>query len=82
MLETGANPTSLVERHGLHQISDEAELATIVERVLTEQADNVEAYLNGKTSLRGHFVGQVMKATGGQANPKLVQKILDEQLNR
>jgi glutaminyl-tRNA synthetase len=82
MLETGASPKSLVERHGLHQISDEDALATIVDRVLAEQADNVEAYRNGKTSLRGHFVGQVMKATGGRANPKLVQKILDEQLNR
>ena len=82
MLETGEDPATLVERHGLHQISDEKELASIIERVLAEQADNVEAYRSGKTSLRGHFVGQVMKATGGRANPQLVQKILDEHLNR
>ncbi len=62
------------------QMSDDAELAPLVERVLAAHPDEVAAYRGGKQGLLGFFVGQVMKETGGTANPKAVTDLLREQL--
>ncbi len=77
----GKDPEKIVEEKGLLQISDEAQLRSIIEGVLGEFPDKVESYRKGKRGLLGFFVGQVMKKTGGKANPKLVNKILGEVLN-
>ena len=79
-LETGASPAEIVERRGLEQISDPDALAEIVDRILTEHPEQLAAFRSGKIALRGFFVGQVMKATGGRANPRLLQGVLDERL--
>ena len=62
------------------QISDEDALAAAVAQVLDDNEDQVAAYLGGKEQLRGWFVGQVMRATRGKANPALVNKLLSQQL--
>jgi glutaminyl-tRNA synthetase len=80
MLATGDRPRQIVERRGLEQVGDAGELAPVVARVLAAEADNVAAYRAGKTALMGHFVGQVMKATRGRANPRLVQELLRDEL--
>lgn len=80
MFVTGQTPGEIVQAKGLAQISDEEDLAAAVAEVLAANEDQVSAYLGGKEQLRGWFVGQVMRATRGKANPALVKKLLSQQL--
>jgi glutaminyl-tRNA synthetase len=61
-------------------VSEEGALVPIVERVMAGAPGNVTAYRAGKTGLLGWFVGQVMKESGGRANPQLLQRLLRERL--
>ena len=81
MAASGKPPRQIVEEKGLVQISDSAAIEEIVAKVLADCTAEVTAYKNGKTKLLGFFVGQVMKATRGQANPKLVNEILKKKLS-
>jgi len=81
VFKTQKSPTQIVEEKGLKQVSDEGEIRKIVEEVLANHPAEVEKYKAGNQKLMGFFVGQVMKATKGKANPKLVNKILAELLN-
>jgi aspartyl-tRNA(Asn)/glutamyl-tRNA(Gln) amidotransferase subunit B len=76
----GRMPSQVVSDEGLSQISDAGELRDAVAAVLAENPDSVEKYRQGKTNVRGFLVGQIMKRTGGRANPELANKILDEEL--
>ncbi|HUV13113.1 MAG TPA: Asp-tRNA(Asn)/Glu-tRNA(Gln) amidotransferase GatCAB subunit B, partial [Acidobacteriota bacterium] len=80
MYESGDAAGQIVSREGLKQISSADELAEIVTAVLEANPDKVTAYRNGKLGLIGFFVGQVMRETNGQANPKLVNQLLQERL--
>jgi len=80
MVASGRGPEAVVKARGLEQVSDTAELETVVAQVLAEAPDEVAAYRQGKKKLMGFFVGQVMKATRGQANPRKVNEILAEKL--
>ena len=80
MLETGEKAAAIVEGRGLRQITDAGAIEAAVEAALAEHADKAAEYRAGKTKLLGFFVGQVMKATGGKANPKLVNELLREKL--
>ncbi|HVF07719.1 MAG TPA: Asp-tRNA(Asn)/Glu-tRNA(Gln) amidotransferase GatCAB subunit B, partial [Actinomycetota bacterium] len=79
-VETGDDIGSIVERRGLRQVSDSGALGAIVDRVLAEHADAAERFRSGNESVIGFLVGQVMKASGGSANPKLAQELLRERL--
>lgn len=81
VLETGASPEALVAEKGLAQVSDEGELRRICEQVMTQNPAEAEAFRGGKTQLLGFFVGQVMKATRGTANPELINRLMNELLN-
>jgi aspartyl-tRNA(Asn)/glutamyl-tRNA(Gln) amidotransferase subunit B len=81
LYETLKNPEEIVKEKGLVQISDESELIKIVNEIIENSQAQVEQYKNGKTKVFGFFVGQVMKKTKGQANPKIVHKILKEFLD-
>ncbi len=80
MAETGDAPGAIVELKGMKQVSDTGELEAIVDKILAENPDEVAAYRGGKTGLMGFFVGQVMKETKGQANPKVVNEVLGSKL--
>ncbi|RLB05370.1 MAG: Asp-tRNA(Asn)/Glu-tRNA(Gln) amidotransferase GatCAB subunit B [Deltaproteobacteria bacterium] len=80
MYKTGKGARQIVQEQGLVQITDESALNKVVEDVLQAHPQEVEAYKKGKEKLLGFFVGQVMKATQGKANPKLVNEILKEKL--
>jgi aspartyl-tRNA(Asn)/glutamyl-tRNA(Gln) amidotransferase subunit B len=80
MWETGEAPGELVSREGLGQVSDEAELRSAIEAVLAGSPEQVATYRKGKTSTLGWFVGQVMRRTGGKANPQLVNELLKRTL--
>jgi len=76
----GLDPAVYVRDNGLSQISDSSALESAVDAVLAGNPAEVEAYRGGKTKLMGFFVGQVMKATKGQANPGLVNELLRRKL--
>src|SRR5216684_60742 len=71
---------SIVDREGLRQISDTDSLTKIVDEVIANSAKQVEQYKSGKTGVLGYLVGQVMKATQGQANPAVVNELLKTKL--
>jgi aspartyl-tRNA(Asn)/glutamyl-tRNA(Gln) amidotransferase subunit B len=80
MFESGEAPEALMKREGLEQISDTGALAKIVDEVIAANPKQVEQYRGGKTTVLAFFVGQVMKATRGQAAPDAVNKLLKEKL--
>ena len=80
MVETRKGAAEIVAERGLAQVSDEAALEAEVEAVIAAHPAEVAAYRGGKKGLMGFFVGQVMKRTGGQANPQVVNGILREKL--
>jgi len=80
MKETGEEPNKIIESKGLQQKSDPKELEGIIDKVILENKDKVEQYKSGKDKLFGFFVGQVMKVSGGKANPQLVNDILKKKL--
>jgi len=81
MLATGEPPSAIVEREGLRQISDTGALEKIVLDVLAGSPKQVEQYKGGKTTVLGYLVGQVMKATRGQANPQAVNELFLKHLD-
>jgi aspartyl-tRNA(Asn)/glutamyl-tRNA(Gln) amidotransferase subunit B len=82
LIEKGGDPEVIVKEKGLVQISDEGALRKIVGEVLDNNTQSVEDYKSGKERAIGFLVGQIMKATKGQANPPLVNKILLEEINK
>ncbi len=81
MYSTNKMPEEIVKEKGLEQISDEGKLKEIISEIIKNNPKQVEQFKGGKTKVLGFFVGQVMKATKGQANPQLVNKLLQEMLN-
>ena len=78
---TGTKVSEVIDSKGMQQISDEGELENIIEIILNENNNQVNAYKSGKDKLFGFFVGQVMKATQGKANPGLVNELLKKKLS-
>lgn len=76
MVKTGKNPEQIVKDKGLIQISDPAKLKPIVDDIIAKNPDNVAKFRAGNTKLLGFFVGQALKATGGKANPKVVNELV------
>ena len=72
---------AVIEKRGLKQITDVGEIEKIIDQVLAASSPQIEQYRNGQEKVFGYFVGQVMNATGGKANPKQVNEILKKKLN-
>ena len=81
MFETGDEAAAIVESKGLRQVSDSGAIETMIDEVLGANQDKVDEYRGGKDKLFGFFVGQVMKASGGQANPGMVNDLLRSKLD-
>jgi glutaminyl-tRNA synthetase len=81
MVNSGENPNKIVEEKGLVQITDINVILPIIDEVIAKNPDNVEKYKAGNQKLFGFFVGQVLKATDGKANPKVVNELVIKQLN-
>ena len=81
MFETGKTAEEIVEAEGLKQISDTGELEAIIADIVAKSEKQVAQYKGGKKNVIGFFVGQVMKATRGQANPKVVNELLRKALD-
>jgi aspartyl-tRNA(Asn)/glutamyl-tRNA(Gln) amidotransferase subunit B len=80
MFETGESAQVVIDREGLAQISDEGALGRIVDEVMAANPKQVEQYRGGKTTVIGYLVGQVMKASRGQADPEAVNRLLKGKL--
>ncbi len=80
MYRTGKGPDAIIKEKGLVQITDEGALGKTIAEVLAANPAEVESYRKGKEKLFGFFVGQVMKATKGKANPNLVNELLKKKL--
>jgi glutaminyl-tRNA synthetase len=77
---SGEDPIRIVEKKGLKQISNPAEILPIIREVIGKNPEHVKQYREGNQKLFGFFVGQVLKATGGKANPKVVNALVTEEL--
>ena len=71
----------IIKEQGLEQMTDVRALESVIDEIIAKNLDQVEQFKNGNTKLLGFFVGQVMKATQGKANPKQVNQILDDRLS-
>ncbi len=81
MSQSGEEPTKIVEDKGLVQISDPTLIKEMIDEVITQNQENVEKYKAGNQKLFGFFVGQVLKKSGGKANPKIVNQLVKEMLS-
>ena len=81
LLTQGGSPKALVEKKGLIQISDTSAIEKLIEEIIAAHPSELEKFRAGKTNLKGFFVGQVMKKSGGKADPKLTSQILDQKLS-
>ncbi len=80
MYTSGKDAAVIVEEKGLKQVTDTGAIEAVIDTVIANNPDNVAAYRSGKDKLFGFFVGQVMKETGGKANPAMVNEILKPKL--
>ncbi|MFM2432383.1 MAG: Aspartyl/glutamyl-tRNA(Asn/Gln) amidotransferase subunit [Cyanobacteriota bacterium] len=81
LLESGSSPKAIVEAKGLVQISDPSVIEAAVDQIIAAFPNELEQYKSGKTKMLGFFVGQVLKQTGGKADPKLTNQIVAQKLN-
>jgi len=81
MVKTGENPNKIVEDKGLVQISDPTVIEPIIDEIIAKNPENVEKFKAGNNKLLGFFVGQTLKATGGKANPQVVNQLVAKKLN-
>ena len=81
MVRSGKRAVEIIKEKGLEQVSDSGELETLVAEIIKENPELVEKYKSGKIQVVGFFVGEIMKRTGGKANPVVVNKILKEHLD-
>ena len=82
MVRSGEDGPTIVRREGLTQVADAAAVGAVIDRVLSENPKAIEDYKRGKTAAAKALVGQVMKATGGRANPGVVNRLLEEKLSK
>jgi aspartyl-tRNA(Asn)/glutamyl-tRNA(Gln) amidotransferase subunit B len=80
MVATGADPAAIIEQKGLRQVTDAAAIGGVIDTVLAREANKVAQYRAGRDKLYGFFVGQIMRATEGKANPALVNELLKKKL--
>lgn len=82
VITTDKDPGDIVQEKGLTQVSDAGEVTGLIETVLAQYPDEVQAYRDGKTKLFGFFIGEVMKKSRGKANPKVVNELLKRALSQ
>jgi aspartyl-tRNA(Asn)/glutamyl-tRNA(Gln) amidotransferase subunit B len=80
MWQDGAQADAIIEARGLQQITDESAIKRAIEAVMAANPTQLAAYRSGKDKLFGFFVGQVMKATSGKANPARLNELLKKKL--
>ena len=80
-MEGNGRVDDIIESQGLKQMTDVGAIEDIIDGIIADNSEQVEQFKAGNTKLLGYFVGQVMKATQGKANPKQVNQILNDKLS-
>ncbi|HMB01709.1 MAG TPA: Asp-tRNA(Asn)/Glu-tRNA(Gln) amidotransferase subunit GatB [Spirochaetota bacterium] len=80
MIQSGHKPAAIIKAKGLQQVTDDSLINSIIDTLLAENPDVVKQFKAGNTKVVGFFIGRVMKATNGKANPKLVNQLLNHKL--
>jgi aspartyl-tRNA(Asn)/glutamyl-tRNA(Gln) amidotransferase subunit B len=80
MVESGRPAAEIVEKKGLRQVTDTGAIEAAIDQVMAQNADKVAEYRSGKEKLFGFFIGQIMKATAGKANPAMLNDLLKKKL--
>jgi aspartyl-tRNA(Asn)/glutamyl-tRNA(Gln) amidotransferase subunit B len=80
MFQTGQDPGAIVKAKGMVQVTDPEQILPVIEEVLKASPSQVAEYRAGKNKVFGYLVGEVMKRTRGQANPKLLNEMLKKKL--
>jgi aspartyl-tRNA(Asn)/glutamyl-tRNA(Gln) amidotransferase subunit B len=80
MCRTAETPAAIIQRMGLSQVSDVASLSEVIDKILASSPKQLAEFRSGKTRVVGYFVGQIMKETKGQANPQVVNDLLQKKL--
>lgn len=80
LLEEGGDPDAIIDAQGLRQVNDTGAMEAIVEKVLANSEKQIADYQSGKTNLFGYFVGQCMKESGGQGNPKIFTDLIKKRI--
>ena len=80
MFESGKGAAAMVEEQGLKQVSDSGAIEGEVDKVIAANPDKVAEFQSGKDKMLGWFVGQIMQATKGKANPQMVNQLLRDKL--
>jgi aspartyl-tRNA(Asn)/glutamyl-tRNA(Gln) amidotransferase subunit B len=81
LLESGGSPKAIIDKKGLVQVSDPAVIEAAIDEVIAAFPNELEQYKSGKTKMLGFFVGQVLKKTGGKADPKMTNQLVAKKLN-
>ncbi|MEJ2056943.1 MAG: Asp-tRNA(Asn)/Glu-tRNA(Gln) amidotransferase subunit GatB [Desulfofustis sp.] len=81
MLANGTDPELIVKEKNLVQVSDESELLALVREIIEQNPDQADEFRGGKTKVMGYFIGQLMQKTRGKANPKLANKLFNQELS-
>ena len=81
MFESGGEADAIISARGLKQVSDSGAIEAVVDRIIADNPDKVAEYRGGKDKLMGWFVGQVMKASQGKANPQMANEVLSRKLS-
>ena len=82
MMESGKDAATIIKEKNLVQVSDEGEILTMVQEILAANPEQVAEFKDGKTKLMGFFVGQLMKASKGKANPKMANELFSKELGK
>ena len=82
VLKGEGGPSEIVKKMGLEQVSDSSELENIINEALQDEEDNIVKFQGGSDRVLGYFVGKCLKATKGKGNPKLINKLLLEKLQK
>lgn len=80
LVDSGGNPSTIVEKKGLGQVSDSGAIVAFVDQVMAENPKSVEDFKNGKTAAIKFLIGQTMRLSRGKANPQLLEKIISDKL--
>ena len=80
MFDSGKDAAAIVEEKGLKQITDSGAIESLIDQLIADNPEQAEQYRQGNTKVAGWFTGQAMKATQGQANPQMVNQILQDKL--
>jgi aspartyl-tRNA(Asn)/glutamyl-tRNA(Gln) amidotransferase subunit B len=81
MVESGGDPTGILEDQGMRFLEDVSDIAPLIDKIIADNPGQVEQFKNGKTSLLQFFLGQLMKETKGQANPKMAEELFLQKLS-